>query len=433
MSKVTIINSGFSSNKGDAGILYGTITALNKYFPNDTEYAIESAWKKNNDKEMFEYLENNVKIFQPLWKYSTVLVYKTNFFPVPNFYLVEGLLNIPVLLEMKKNSKIRYFRHFLSRENIELINRMKDSDIIISCAGGSFHDNEGGSAFFQLLYTLCIAIFTNVPVMIYAQSIGPFNNKRYEKIIRDIFNKISLITVRDYYSKEYLEEVGVITPIIVTADAAFSLPDPFKTEYDKSVSKYLEKYHWIKESKLNIGITVRNWNLKQSKIEKYKHTIINVINYICNNYNDVSITFFSQVHSDILLAKSICNDSKYCDQKCFVIEEDLHPMVLKGLYGKMNLFIGTRMHSTIFSLGMRVPTISIAYMPKSMDLMKRLNMENVTFSIDNINEKEIIDTINRILLDEKNIKEDIGKRIQDLERLSIKNAQYAYNISKNRH
>lgn len=433
MPKITIINSGFLANKGDAGILYGAITALNRYFPDNTEYIIESAWKKNIDEDIFKYLDNKIKIFNPLWKYSTVLAFKTKFFPIPNFFLVEGLVNIPILLEMRKNNRVRYLRYFLSMDDMELIDHMTDSDIIISCAGGSFHDNEGGSAFLQLLYTLCIAIDTNVPVMIYAQSIGPFKNKFYEKITRNIFNKLSLITVRDYYSKEYLEKMGVNTPIIVTADAAFSLPDPFKTEYDKSISEYLKKYYWIEGSKLNIGITVRNWNLKHSQIEIYRNVMINLIEYVCKTYEDVSITFFPQVLSDISLSKSICNCSNYYGQKCFVIEDDLHPMVLKGLYGKMNLFIGTRMHSTIFSLGMRVPTISIAYMPKSIDLMKRLNMKNVTFSIDDMSEKKVIHAVEMILQDENKMKDEIEKNIQDIEYLSIKNAEYAYKISRNKH
>lgn len=432
MPKITIINSGFSANKGDAGILYGAIKALNRHFPEDTEYIIESAWKKNIDKEIFGYLKNKVKIFQPLWKHSTVLTYKRNLVPIPNFFWAEGLIKIPILLEMREKKEIRYLKPFLSKDDMELINQMKDSNIIISCAGGSFHDNEGGAAFLQLLYSIYIAINTNVPVMIYAQSIGPFKSKIYEKITQNVLSKVSLITVRDYYSKEYLEKLEVNTPIIVTADSAFSLPDPFKTEYNKSISKYLEKYYWIKESKLNIGITVRNWNLKQSHIEKYKHAMINLIEYVCNTYKDVSITFFPQVSSDILLSRSICNDSNYCNQKCFVIEDNLHPMILKGLYGKMNLFIGTRMHSTIFSLGMRVPTINIAYMPKSVDLMKRLNMENVTFSIDDIDEKKIIEAIDMILQDEEKTKEKIEKNIQELEYLSIKNAEYAYKISKDK-
>jgi len=431
MAKITIINSGFCANKGDAGILYGAITSLNKYFNKDTTYLIESAWDCHGGLDMFRYINNEINTYPPLWKNQTTLTYNIKSLPIPNVPgLLEGVIKIPVLLEINKNKEIKYFGNFLSRYNKELIDQMSDSDLIISCAGGSFHDREGGYAFLKLLYSLGIAVNFNVPVMIYAQSIGPFHNAFCEKITRKVLDKLDFITIRDFYSKEYIKKMGVKTPVEVTADAAFALPNPFETEFNKDINEYMEKYNWIKDSTFNIGVTTRDWNLNNCQRERYITAMASLVKYLCNNYEDAIITFFPQTLSDISFSRSICYYSSFYNKKCFVIEDDLHPMVLKGLYAKMNLFIGTRMHSTIFAMSMNIPTISIAYMPKSVDLMRRLNLEDFAFSIYNIDESKIIKSINRVIQEESRIRQHLKKVMRHMHTSSLKNAEFAYKLSK---
>jgi colanic acid/amylovoran biosynthesis protein len=226
--------------------------------------------------------------------------------------------------------------------------------------------------------------------------------------------------------------MGVDTPIKVTADSAFSLPNPmnipkYRQTIDNSVGN---KYNWINLNKLNVGISVRNWSISNTQRKQYINSILNLIKHILNKY-DATITFWPQVLEDIPLSKMIYEllPEDY-RRNCFVVSDDLDPLVLKGLYGYVDIFVGTRMHSTIFAMTMNVPTISIAYMPKSQDLMHRLKLEDLLFNIGSIEGDSLIETFEYTLNNNDFIKLKLKKEMNYMHELALLNAEYAYKLVK---
>jgi colanic acid/amylovoran biosynthesis protein len=55
--------------------------------------------------------------------------------------------------------------------------------------------------------------------------------------------------------------------------------------------------------------------------------------------------------------------------------KDLTTEELMEKYGSMNVFIASRMHSAIFALNAGVPTIALAYQPKTTGTFKLLDLE----------------------------------------------------------
>jgi len=420
MSKISILNAFGYTNKGDAGIILGMINSLSKYFGRNVKFLLES-WSYKIDRKVYPALVKG-----SLWNFPTAVYLTTKSgLPIPliQFNLIEGLRKIPVLIDVKYNKRITWTKMLLFDEEREFISFLWDSNIILSCGGGFLHDLEGSTHFLRHLYSLYLSTLLPVPTMIYAQSIGPFRNKKYEKVTRKILNKINFITVRDYYSKKYLQKMGVKTPTVVTADAAFNLPSASR----KELEKYLESYCWIKENTFNVGITVREWNLSKTARNSYIKAIVTVIKYLMAKY-DATVTFFPQTLSDIPLSRKI---SYIVDSgKVHVISDNLHPSVLKSLMGEMDIFIGTRMHSTIFSMSMFVPSISIAYMPKSQDLMKRVKLKALLIDIYKCSSDLLLEKIKYALLNEDDIRTTLKSEIPKLIKLSLKNAKYAYLLSK---
>ena len=76
------------------------------------------------------------------------------------------------------------------------------------------------------------------------------NDPESQKLVREVLNYASIVTVRDKQSFRLLEDIGVLREIVVTADPAFNLqPDP-------SPSDKLAKAGIGKGRKL-IGMSVR--------------------------------------------------------------------------------------------------------------------------------------------------------------------------------
>ena len=81
---------------------------------------------------------------------------------------------------------------------IDIMRCLRDTNLFISGGGGLLQDSTGkGWSIFYYLGLILAAKIAKVPVMIYAQGIGPVNRQINKKLIKWILNKVDLITVRD--------------------------------------------------------------------------------------------------------------------------------------------------------------------------------------------------------------------------------------------
>ncbi|MNN85513.1 colanic acid biosynthesis protein [compost metagenome] len=89
-----------------------------------------------------------------------------------------------------------------------------------------------------------------------------------------------------------------------------------------------------------------------------------MISHISTNYN-ASIYIMPQVigpgpDNDLLISREVFQEVRNIDS-VHLVDHDLTPEELKYLYSKMDLFVGTRMHSNIFALSEHVPCVAISY------------------------------------------------------------------------
>jgi len=93
------------------------------------------------------------------------------------------------------------------------------ADVVLSAAGGIFHDHYPTE---DRLCGLEFALDLGKPVVLFAQSIGPFWKPASLKRVPEVFNRLSAICVRDAQSRAHLLGCGVVAKQIHdTADAAF--------------------------------------------------------------------------------------------------------------------------------------------------------------------------------------------------------------------
>src|SRR5262249_55616855 len=73
------------------------------------------------------------------------------------------------------------------------------------------------------------------------------------------------------------------------------------------------------------------------------------------------------------------------------------PEELSGLYGQMDAFIASRMHSAIFAMCARVPTIGLAYQPKTTGTWQLLGLADWVFDIDRFLPGELESLLRKML------------------------------------
>lgn len=300
------------------------------------------------------------------------------------------------------------------------------ASIVIACGGGylrtarkSFHDS-------MLLFFTCLNFYIpktfGKKVFMYSQSIGPIHGDIQRKILIFFLNRVDLILSREEISSDYLSLLKIKAPFYQVSDAAFSFYDIKENKKETfSLGNQLSP-------SLNIGITVRNWFKSEKRQYIYEKSVANLIDYAHKKYKATSF-YFPQV-----IADDFGDDDRVSayrmqnlleEKNAFVVvDQDLHPTQLLSFAKEMDVFIGTRMHSNIFSLMAHTPVIAIEYEHKTRGIMKDMEKEEFVININDIKKDVIIEKFEEVYLNRIKYKEHIKKRLIPV----VKESQKAMNI-----
>ncbi|NQE52733.1 hypothetical protein C5S29_04000, partial [ANME-1 cluster archaeon GoMg3.2] len=278
-----------------------------------------------------------------------------------------------------------------------------DANIVLNTGGDVL--TEDYDFLFYRFVNLLFAILLDKPVVICAESLGPYKKRWNKFIAKFVFNRTKLITLREERSLKHLQEIGVNKPPIhVTADVAFML----EPASDERIKEILAK-EGIKEYMPLIGISVSkiisNYSFpelknRKDKYNEYVKLMSKVIDYLVDTLN-ATIVFVPHVIGpgdidDRIVADDICKLIKNKD-KIVSIKEEYTPEELKGIVGQCDLFIGARMHATIASTSMLVPTVAIAYSDKTHGIIgEMLGQEKYVLNIKELSYKSLISKIDDV-------------------------------------
>ena len=89
-----------------------------------------------------------------------------------------------------------------------------------------------------------------------------------------------------------------------------------------------------------------------------------------------------------------------------VLSNDYHALQLKAIYKSMDIFVGTRLHSTIFAVSENVPAICVTYHgTKALGVFKTLGLQEfVMTEYDSVSLNQKID---RLVSQRKDIRDGI--------------------------
>lgn len=361
--KIGLMGCEFSSpNKGCEALTYSIISILNN----------------------FNCVDNN----------STIYNYSGT-----GLGLIENEFKKFKFIEVEPNLKDLSFKYIKS---------MHECDIILDATmGDSFSDIYSEDYYKRLMRNKTIAELLCKNYVLLPQTYGPFNSKKSEKIADRVLNKAKKIYCRDNISKELLENKFNIKNIELATDMAFILP------YKRSM------YSFNSNKKIKIGINVsgllykggfNSTNQFNMKVN-YKGYIDRVIEYFSNN-EEYEVHIIPHV---IDLNENAHDDdytvSKMIQQKfdkCILAPAFKNPIEAKSYISNMDIFIGSRMHSTIAAFSTGVITIPISYSRKFEGLFNSLNYKYVINGRDEDTDSAYKKTIEYVMNNEKLKEEQIN-------------------------
>lgn len=406
--KIVFTNLYSAANRGDAAIVLGMKNAIEKYFSNP-EFIVLTKFPEVAEKitgirsypplieslKYFRYLE---LIYFLIWAY------------------VRKKIKLPTLGKEKR------------------LNNYLNADLIISVGGGYLNDNHP-VAILRWLFEFYFSKLLGKKVVIYANSVGPFEKPWTRFLTHFVFNKLDLITLRDKHSEEVLKTIGIDPHLVnVTADAAWCMKTINSSEGLELLKKGVPNFN---EEKLNISISVRHWKFYKGDNEKGHLNFINSVADLLDHLVEfsgadifllsTSTSMGGYANDDRIVSEEIVKKVK--DQgRISILRGEYSPQQLSAIYANMDLHIGTRMHSNILSILGETPVVAIEYEPKTEGMMKSLDLTEWIIKIDQINSQELVDIVDRAIKQKEVIKSKIIANLPDLRKKSLLNAKLVYNL-----
>ncbi len=419
----SILNMSSDSNKGDLAILESTVFLIKKYFPVSkvVVFTVEFSEEEVNKDDGFLYtkelpIDNLFGSFFP-----RIYKGKNKFFEtikaLSYFFSAFWLLTL-IGLFRKKSLKI------IPRKSKDAVEQLLESDLVI-VKGGSYFFSYGGLKqlifVFRMLLPCFIAILLHKKIIALGHSIGPLRGEIARWMTRACLKGFNKIVVREDISHDFLikelhfnEEFVTLLP-----DLAFWTP-PVNYNVPVQLERYLEKENIVLKQPfdMKVGVTVRNWHFplqgnKNELFAKYRQTMASVLETLLVEYN-AAIFFMPHALDDLKISELIAGKIKGIN--VFVLKNDYSTYELRKLYGCMDIFIGTRIHSDIFALGEGVPTIALAYeIPKGFGIIRMLGGDEVILNVANLNRDGFLEKINKVIKNHTEIKQYLMHRTNDLE------------------
>ena len=292
-----------------------------------------------------------------------------------------------------------YNRYKLS----EVIKAIKEADIVVSGGGTLFQDITSKKSIWYYLGIIKLAQIYRKKVVVAFQGMGPIDTKYYRRMTRKILNKkiVKFIGLRDEQAIEYAKEIGIKEDkMFFSSDMIFMMNPPAGERVEKIVKDNVLN---LQEGQKMVGFSVREWKDKDRT-----DSLAEAADLIVERYNARIVFFPFHKPKDAEISKIIMHKMKHEDMAVLMPNRYLPSEVL-GAMGRMDVNIGVRLHSLIFSSISNVPTIGISYDPKVDGFLDMIN-SNAVCTYDDIDSKKIADEVGRLLQNrECNYKEKINE------------------------
>ena len=290
------------------------------------------------------------------------------------------------------------------------------SDLLISGGGSLLQDTTSFKSLLYYLFVMRIAASCRVPIMLYAQGLGPLRRGISRKLVRMTVNRSAYITVRDEGSAELLREIGVNTPIVeVTADPAFAL-DPA----DRRLVEEAMDRERLPRNVGTIGIALRPWGDPASApIELYRKLLAEL-----ESRTSCRCILLPMHHPDDFdFACRLSPGKEYP-----IIKRPYPPSVVLGLISGMTAVVAMRLHALIFAARACVPPFALAYDPKVRQLMGRLDLNNSTFEWNAFDPAEVAGRVSETLSQRADAVARLHMRTLDFESAALRNCDIALRL-----
>lgn len=304
-----------------------------------------------------------------------------------------------VLSKVPKETEKTYGVYSVNRYNLFKVKKeLKNSHLFIFGGGSLIQDVTSDKSLWFYLNMLKLAISAKIPVMLYANGIGPVKKKKNRKMAAKILNKADVITLRDENSLKEAESMGVTVQTFVTADPALSM-----NGVNSKNAMNLLKEEGIPQNEKLLGISVREW---KECDDTFWTSFTNQTDEICQKYGLTPMFIPLKKPED---EEFSCKLQEKLKTKSYVLKNTYTSEEIVGIFGVCELIFGMRLHSLIYASAVTTPAIGISYDPKVSGFVDYIKTCQ-SLELDEIKEGKLTITTDNIMDDYDTVKQKLKEK-----------------------
>jgi len=307
------------------------------------------------------------------------------------------------------------------------------ADLAVAVSGGdSFSDIYGLGRFFYVCLPQLLVIALGKELILFPQTIGPFNGGLAKLVARYIMRRARVVYVRDR------QGVGEVRALLKLKDddqrVRFCYDLGFVVESRKPRDMDLGPYKgstarrglWVG---LNVsGLLLMGGYSKENMFELHvnyaelierliahlievKKASVLLIPHVFGSHEENDTFAVSTFHSKL--------GERY-QQRLQCVSRTLDQNEIKYIIGQCEFFIGSRMHSCIAALSQEIPSVGIAYSEKFRGVFESIGVEQFVADPRTMSVREVLSLVDRTL-DNRIATSEHLKRIMPKVRRSVLN------------
>lgn len=319
--------------------------------------------------------------------------------------------DLPICVLSRRPKQTRLGAHVSAVHSFRLLKiwrLLRRSDFFLSGGGTLLQDVTSTRSLRYYLFILWLASHAGCRVMLYGCGIGPIRGKRNRKLTARILDRcVGVITVRDGYSADLLEELGVTVPRIhVTADPAL-LSQPLPADAARS---YLLRCG-LEKGRHYVMLALRTWEGFEERIPAFAAAA----EYACREYGLIPLFCLMEEKSDAPAAHAV---AKRLRCPYLTVQAGNSGGEILALVHRMSLVISMRLHALVFASGQGVPLVGVVYDPKVSAFLDHLG-QDLYLPLQETNGAALCDLIDAALAERR----FEGENIRRLRRLAEENEE----------
>jgi colanic acid/amylovoran biosynthesis protein len=282
-----------------------------------------------------------------------------------------------------------------------LLAAYREASLVVACPGNMFFTTgRVGWPFLTSALSAILAHLWRKPFYVMPQSLGPLRRAWERWLLSALYRRARLVFVREAVSLSLAQSMRIPADRLRFApDPAFALPPVGRQQAQAFLARF-----FTQGDRACVGVTVISRmasGLPMNAFVPYYRALARSLAALVDRYG-VAVCFFPQVtgpaaqEDDRLAASVVVGYMGHAGHAAVIVDGLVGPAMLKGLYGLMDCFVASRMHSGIFAVSMGVPTLFIGYLTKTRGLVQSLLLERWFVELDELDEPEP-DTLLRLL------------------------------------